>query len=209
MEITIWLTYLGVIIALIAIPGPSSLLITLHGYKYGLKKTNSTIVGNVLGSFILMAISSTGLSALLSTSETLFLITKYLGAAYLIFLGIKTWRNSAMDNNINPVSAPRVESTFTIFKQGFFTGVSNPKDLLFFAALFPAFLSPQQPLLVQLSILMLTWLVVDYLMKVLYVMVGKRLKDKFSNPNFLRNFNRFTGSLFFGFGILIAGTNKQ
>jgi len=147
----------------------------------------------------------------LSTSETLFLITKYLGAAYLMYLGVKTWRNSSIDKNSTSASTAQADSVVSIFKQGFFTGVSNPKDLLFFAALFPAFLNAQQPLLIQLSILMLTWLVVDYLIKIVYVMVGKKLKMKFSNPNFLRTFNRLTGSMFFGFGfgILIAGTNKN
>jgi threonine/homoserine/homoserine lactone efflux protein len=92
------------------------------------------------------------------------------------------------------------EENSSLFKQGFLTGISNPKDLLFFAALFPAFLNEQQPLLMQLVILMTTWSVVDYMIKVVYVLMGKKINSKFSSPSFLKVCNRLTGGIFIGLG---------
>ncbi len=204
MELTTWFAYLGVIAALIALPGPSSLLITLHGYQYGLKKSNHTIVGNMTGSFILMGLSALGLGLLLTTSETIFTLTKYIGASYLIYLGINAWRKSAVIDGSEVSNSVTFEKNSSLFKQGFLTGISNPKDLLFFTALFPAFLNEQQPLLMQLVILMTTWLVVDYMIKVIYVLMGKEINSKFSSPSFLKIFNRLTGGIFIGFGVLLA-----
>ncbi len=209
MELTTWLAYVGVITALIALPGPSSLLITLHGSQYGFVKSNNTIIGNVLGSFILMSFSAFGLGVVLTASDTVFSIAKYIGAAYLIYLGIKTWRASTSAASDSVSSASFNESNSTIFRQGFLTGVSNPKDLLFFTALFPAFLNGQSPLLIQLVILMLTWLVVDYAIKVIYVMAGKKIRVQFSNPNFLSMFNRLTGGMFVVFGTLLASSSNK
>ncbi len=208
MELATWLAYIGVITALIALPGPSSLLITLHGSQYGFIKSNNTIIGNVLGSFILMGLSAFGLGVVLTASDTVFSIAKYIGAAYLIYLGIKTWRASSVTKSDSLDSASLNEPSFTIFKQGFLTGVSNPKDLLFFTALFPAFLNEQAPLLMQLVVLMATWLVVDYAIKVIYVMAGKKIRTQFSKPNFLSMFNRLTGGMFVMFGALLASSNK-
>jgi len=100
MDTTTWLAYAGVITALIIIPGPSSVLITLHGYKYGFKKTNSTIIGNLIGSSVLMGLSAIGLSLILTSSEVIFSLVKYIGAAYLIFIGIKAWLNTATESHI-------------------------------------------------------------------------------------------------------------
>ena len=209
MAITIWLSYVGVIAALIAIPGPSSLLIALHGYKYGFKKTNNTIIGNLMGSLALMGLSAIGLSLLLTSSEVMFSLVKFIGASYLIYIGIKTLLNAAPDPHVQLQENTCDSSNFILLKQGFLTGISNPKDLLFFTALFPAFLSSDGSLSTQLTILMITWLSVDYVIKVIYMIVGKKISLQFSNPKFLTTFNRFTGGLFVTFGIILASSVKS
>jgi len=208
MDITTWLAYVGVITALIIIPGPSSVLITLHGYKYGAKKTHSTIVGNLMGSLVLMGLSAIGLSLILTSSQLIFSLIKYIGAAYLIFIGIKTWLNTSTEAHIQFQKNHCAPSRYLLLKQGFLTGISNPKDLLFFTALFPAFLSSAGSLAAQLSILMITWLLVDYAIKVIYLFVGKKISTQFSNPHFSTTLNRLTGGLFVTFGIILAGSVK-
>jgi len=207
MDITLWLAYIGVITALIAIPGPSSLLITLHGYKHGFKKANSTIIGNLLGSLVLMAGSALGLGLILTSSEVLYSITKYIGASYLLYLGFKTLLNAKSTKWSQPKDIMSNASNSSLLKQGFLTGVSNPKDLLFFAALFPAFLNMNGSLNVQLSILMLTWLAIDYSLKLIYMSVGEKLSIQFSKPNFLVLFNQITGGIFISFAFLLAAFN--
>jgi len=208
MDTTTWLAYAGVITALIIIPGPSSVLITLHGYKYGFKKTHSTIIGNLIGSLVLMGLSAIGLSLILTSSQLLFSLVKYIGAAYLIFIGIRTWLSTSPESHNRFQKNYSAPSPFLLFKQGLLTGISNPKDLLFFTALFPAFLSSAGSLAIQLSILMITWLFVDYAIKVLYLLAGKKINTQFSRPHFSTIFNRLTGALFVTFGIILAGSVK-
>jgi len=209
MELTSWLSYVAMISALIAFPGPSSLLITMHGYQYGFKKSNYTIVSNLLGSLILMALSALGLGVLISTSETLFSFIKYLGAAYLIYIGVKTWRKSEVTANNKSTNNANNESNISLLKQGFFTGISNPKDLVFFAALFPVFINSQQPMIGQFFILMFTWLFIDYMIKIIYSLTGKRINKQFSNSTFAKLFNRITGGMFIVAGMALAGSNNK
>lgn len=209
METSLWLSYVALISVLIAFPGPSSLLITMHGYQYGLKKTHYSIFSNLFGSIILMSLSALGLGAILTASEYLFTIIKYIGAAYLIYLGIKTWRKtSIIEGDACYLSGHNIEVRGTLLKQGFFTGLSNPKDLIFFTALFPVFINAQQPIIEQLFILMTTYIVIDYVIKIVYALVGKRINEQFSNQSFVRIFNRLTGGMFITAGVVLAGSNK-
>ena len=210
MELTFWLSYVAMISTLIAFPGPSSLLITMHGYQHGFKRSNYTIVANLIGSLVLMILSALGLGILISTSETLFSIVKYLGAAYLIYIGIKTWRKSAViANKNNGSNNSKNESACSMFKQGFFTGISNPKDLVFFAALFPVFINSDQPILGQFLVLMFTWLIIDYIIKVVYSLTGKRINKQFSSSTFVTIFNSITGAMFIVAGLALAGSNNK
>lgn len=211
MDITTWLSYVAMISALIALPGPSSLLITMHGYQYGFKKSNYTIIANLLGSLVLMLMSALGLGVLIATSESLFTLVKYLGAAYLIYLGVKTYgKSSSLEKNKNNNNTYQEnESSTSLLKQGFFTGISNPKDLVFFAALFPVFINSEQPILGQFLVLMLTWLVIDYLIKTIYCFAGKRINKQFSSASFVTTFNRVTGGMFIAAGLALAGSNNK
>ncbi|ODS23991.1 hypothetical protein AB835_06180 [Candidatus Endobugula sertula] len=209
MDIAVWITYIGVIAALIAFPGPSSLLITLHGYQYGLRRSNVTIAANTLGSFLLMFLSVLGLGLILSSSEFVFQIAKYIGAVFLIYIGVKTWRQSASSASLFDIKGDvPLESAAAMFSKGFLTGVSNPKDLIFFAALFPAFLNQEAPLILQFAVLVTTWLVVDYSIKLLYAVSGRALREKFSQASFAEKFNKITGGLFVCIGLALAGANR-
>lgn len=209
MAITTWVTFVTVISALIIIPGPSSLLITMHGAHYGYGKANYTIFGNLLGSLILMTLSAAGLSTLLLSSEIAFSIAKYIGAAYLIFLGIKSILSASKNLDSDTTQLSSNVSRLSLLRSGFFTGISNPKDLIFFASLFPAFLSSDYPIANQLMILMATWLLVDYLLKLVYVLAGGKIRRLFASTTFKVWFNRLTGGLFIGFGSTLAAYNKQ
>jgi len=208
MDLTIWLAYLGVISVLLATPGPSCLLVTMHSYKYGVKKANATICGDVAGTVLLMLTSALGLGILLASSDILFTLLKYAGAAYLVYLGVQTWRKPIASSDTVDTSNSTVESTKQLFQQGFLTSVTNPKDLLFFTALFPTFLNNQQPLITQLAMLMLTWAIVNYSISLLYAVAGTKVNTQFSKPSFMKAFNRLTGGMFIGFGAMLASANN-
>lgn len=205
MTLHLWLAYTGVIAALIAIPGPSALISMTHGLRYGRQKALATISGGVLAALMLMTASALGLGAILAASTTAFTVLKVVGAAYLIWLGISAWRDKGHET---PLAAPDVEESagaLRLFRKGFMVGISNPKDLLFFAALFPNFVDASQPHALQFATLALTWAVLDGSIMFAYACAGRRLSGLFANPKRLRLLNRSTGTLFvFAGGALVA-----
>ncbi|MBZ5488089.1 LysE family transporter [Halomonas aquamarina] len=209
MDALTWLTYVGVIFALIIFPGPVALLCTSHGLKFGRKQATATVLGGVAASLVLMMISSLGLGAVLATSETAFAILKLVGGAYLIYLGISAWR----DTTSLEVASPSAEQAPPMpankrFQRGFTVGISNPKDLLFFAALFPNFIDVSQPQLMQFMILALTWLLIDFTLMSTYAGLGASISRWFQSPRRYKRFNRATGGLFMAAGGTLMASNQ-
>jgi homoserine/homoserine lactone efflux protein len=164
----------------------------------------------MVASSALMFLSALGLGAAIATSSTLFLAIKFLGAFYLVALGISIWRSSPPPITEQPqkLDLPRPSTTARLFRQGFVVGIANPKDLLFFGALFPQFLDPAAPLASQLGILGLTWLVVDGLTMFSYAAIGSRLAPKVRSLGAWKALNRLTGGFFIAAGGLLAVARK-
>lgn len=208
MTLHLWLAYTGVIAALIAIPGPSALISMTHGLRYGRKHALATIVGGVLAALALMTASALGLGAILAASTTAFTVLKGVGAAYLVWLGISAWRDRSHEA---PAAVQKMEEkpgALRLFRKGFMVGISNPKDLLFFAALFPNFIDASQPYAVQFATLAITWAALDFSLMFGYACAGRRLSGVFSDPRRLRILNRSTGSLFVFAGGALAISAK-
>ncbi|MBB3140128.1 LysE family translocator [Halomonas organivorans] len=212
MELLTWITYVGVIVALIIFPGPVALLCTSHGLRFGRRRASATVVGGTLASLALMLLSALGLGAVLATSESTFHLLKLIGGAYLVVLGLQAWRRAGDVSPLdapNSTAAPRPANTSSVrlFRQGFLVGIGNPKDLLFFAALFPNFIDVSEPQLLQFTILAATWLVIDLTLMSLYAAMGSGLGQWFRHPRRARCFHRATGGLFMtAGGSLIASS---
>ncbi|RNM06534.1 LysE family translocator [Dickeya undicola] len=208
MTLHLWLVYLGVIAVLIAVPGPSALLSMAHGLRYGQRRALATILGGATGSLVLMTASALGLGAILAASATAFLVLKVVGAFYLIWLGISAWR--AREDSLTP-SAEADETApgvLGLYRHGFMVGVSNPKDILFFAALFPNFIDTSAPQAMQFALLALTWVVLDFSIMFTYACMGHRVSALFAHPRRLRLFNRATGTLFIFAGSALVASTK-
>ena len=208
MDALTWLTYVGVIFALIIFPGPVALLCTSHGLQFGRRQATATVLGGILSSLVLMVISSLGLGAVLATSETAFYALKMVGGAYLIYLGVMAWRDTSSPAMASPnvAAGPKVSAS-TRFRRGFTVGISNPKDLLFFAALFPNFIDVSQPQLLQFVILALSWLVIDFTLMSTYAGLGASISRWFQTPRRYKRFNRATGGLFITAGGSLMASN--
>lgn len=212
MELTTWLTYVGVIAALIAFPGPVALLCMHHGLRHGRQRALATVIGGAMASLVLMGLSSMGLGAILATSELAFTLLKGVGAAYLIYLGIQAWRSPVA---MSPTETPSASSAHAertgrrgLFRRGFTVGISNPKDLLFFGALFPGFIDLGAPQLPQFAILSLTWLAIDLTTMSSYATMGSGIGRWFHSPRRVKLFNRTTGSLFIAAGGTLAASHR-
>ncbi|WP_338501812.1 LysE family transporter [Erwinia aphidicola] len=208
MTLQLWLAYTGVIAALIAIPGPSALISMTHGLRYGRRQALATVSGGVLAAMMLMTASALGLGAILAASTTAFTVLKVVGAAYLIWLGIAASRDNSEPTAVSTSEMEEAPGAFRLFRKGFTVGISNPKDLLFFAALFPNFIDASQPHALQFATLAITWAVLDCSIMFSYACAGRLLSGVFASRRRLRILNRSTGSLFVFAGGALALSAK-
>lgn len=210
MSLQHWLLYVSVVLAVIVTPGPSAALCLTHGATHGVWRATATVLGGMVASLTLMTLSALGLGAAIAASTTLFLVIKFAGAAYLIYLGIMMWRAPAADASAGaaPAASASRASWARLWRQGFLVGIGNPKDLLFFGALFPQFLDPAKPMAPQFALLAATWLAVDGLAMTGYAGLGTRIGPALRRSGAGRLFNRLTGGAFIAAGGALAVANR-
>lgn len=210
MTIQLWFLYLTFVLVATATPGPAVLFITTNSILHGWQKTVYAALGNIVGLFALGIIAITGLGAILKTSVTIYSVVKYLGAAYLLFLGFKMFfqRNKEYEEFI-PVSKPITISSFKLFLQAFGVAVSNPKAIVFLTALFPQFIEVGAPLVPQFSVLILTLMAFSFSFLLLYSVLAHQAKGWLNKPGRQKAVNRTSGSIFIGFGILLATSTNE
>jgi threonine/homoserine/homoserine lactone efflux protein len=144
--------------------------------------------------------SAAGLSAVLAAAPAAFTVLKYLGAAYLIFLGVMMWRMPDALEESPVAAAPRGTSNVAIFRGGFLVGISNPKLLIFAAAFFPQFIAPSAPWGPQFAMLVATFIAVELSFYVVYAVTARRLTDHLLRGVWRRRVNRAGGVIFMTFG---------
>lgn len=212
VSLNTWSLFLVLVFTVIVMPGPAAALCLSHGVTHGRIKTLATILGLLLSSLALIALSVAGLGAILAASGMLFNVVKYVGAAYLIYLGIRLWRNRPSGSMAQPSSGPKAQDDKggygELFRTGFLVGLSNPKDLLFFGALFPQFIVTTEPMLGQVVILSMTWCVVAFVVMAGYAAIGARVAKNVDALNARGIFNRVTGSIFIAAGGALAWAKR-
>jgi len=154
MALDQWLLYLIMVLAATGTPGPAVLFIMTNATRYGWQKAIFIALGNIIGLLSLGIVAVTGLGALLEASELAFAVVKYIGAAYLIYLGIKMIRSKGLKIGEETVHASKKQvSSFKLFLQAYLVAVSNPKAIVFLTALFPQFIDTQLALIPQFAML--------------------------------------------------------
>lgn len=206
MSLETWLIFVTTVFFLSATPGPNMLLALSHGMRHGARKAVATGIGTVLALLILMVVSVTGLGALLAASETAFQVVKWCGVAYLLFLGVKTWRAPAADVDAATADGGPVKTVaaWKLGAQAFLVCFSNPKAIVFFVALFPQFLETHQPLMPQVVMLGVTFAVCEFLWIMTYATGGGRLMPLLRRAGFGKLVNRLSGGMLIGAGALLA-----
>ena len=208
MQLQLWIYYLLAILVLTATPGPNILLGMTTSVSSGFKASLYTILGGVLATVGIMTLSFTGLGIIVASSEILFTIIKYLGAMYLIYLGYKAFTSKEEDYIIDKESNITSKNKFTLLLKGFIVGASNPKAIVFFIALFPQFIDPNASLFLQYLILVGTFLVPELFWLLLYAYFGAKSSNWFLQKGRAKFFNRITGSVFIGAGVLLSTSQK-
>src|SRR5690349_11576312 len=151
MQLHTWLIYLLAAIGLSLSPGPNSLLALTHGALHGRAKALYTIFGGALGFSLIIALSMFGIGALLKASLTWLMVLKWVGGAYLVWLGIQVWRSPPIGVATAGPVEPRASGA--LFRQGLLSAVTNPKAILFFAAFLPQFIDPARSIAVQFAVM--------------------------------------------------------
>jgi threonine/homoserine/homoserine lactone efflux protein len=208
MSIEHWLAFVAASAILLAIPGPTILLVISYALGHGRKVASATVAGVALGDFTAMTASMLGLGALLATSAAIFTVLKWVGAAYLIWLGIKLWRAPiAIEGADGTMSVP-AEKPLRIFLHTYVVTALNPKSIVFFVAFLPQFLDLSRPLFNQMLIFETTFLVLATLNATLYALMASAARHTIRKPKVQTIVNRTGGSLLIGAGLLTAGLRR-
>jgi threonine/homoserine/homoserine lactone efflux protein len=210
MTVQSWLMYLTLVIVATSTPGPAVLFIMTNSTLHGWRKAAFAALGNIAGLFSLGIVAVSGLGAILNTSVIIFNAIKYAGAAYLIYLGLKLifQEHSEFTAVSSHLSSTEVSSR-KIFFQALGVALGNPKAIVFLTALFPQFISINDALIPQFSILMVTLMVFSFSFLMFYALLAHRAKTWLTNTNRLKAVNRTSGSIFIGFGILLAASSNK
>ncbi|WP_250532986.1 LysE family translocator [Caballeronia sp. AZ10_KS36] len=188
-------------------PGPSMLLVMTHGARFGLRRSVATMAGSLSALVLMLSISAAGLGVFLQAWPRLFDALRLTGAAYLVWLGVKSWRAKASAVEVRDEGyGTRAWSVppSALFRNGFLIAGSNPKSIFFAAALLPQSIDASRPMLPQFALLAATLAVIQVGWSAVYAGFGSRIGDKLKSAAVAQAFNRLTGGLFVGFGAMMA-----
>lgn len=203
MTVTTLLLFIMMSSAIVATPGPTVLLALQNGSNHGLRAALWGMGGAVLADTLLVTAVACGLGLLLAASETLFQTLKWLGAAYLVWMGWQILRSNSVSLSADAQDKNPDASSRGIFIRSFLVSVSNPKALLFTSAFLPQFIDSSQAQLPQYLWLLVTLSILNVSIMTFYAVCGARLLSRLK-PRHLRHFNRATGGLLMGMGALLA-----
>ena len=205
---------LAVMIALT--PGPNNFCALNNGIRQGVGAALFGTIGRVLAFAIFLTISAVGLGAMLLASETAFSVLKWLGAAYLFWLGWKAWHSRefsglALDDAPGGAPASGQPAQFSLralITQEFLLGITNPKAIILFAAIFPQFIDPAQPAARQFLVLGSIYLGSEFVSTAVYASFGRQIRRFIRTSRGVARLNKATGGFFMGAGGLLLATNR-
>jgi homoserine/homoserine lactone efflux protein len=206
MTLSTYLLYLLAVTLLIVTPGPTMLMTLTNSVNHGPWRAVASLSGALAANFGIMVLSALGMGAVLAASEAAFTTLKVIGAAYLIWLGIRTFRGGASLDLGGQGEAPRGSS---LFMQGVLVGASNPKSLLFFTAFFPQFIDPSAAFLPQFLLLSLTFVLGDFMTLGAGAFGVGRVAPWLRQAHVVRWINRVCGGLFAFLGGLLLFARRN
>lgn len=199
MALELWITFTLASAVLLAIPGPTVMLVVAEGIGAGKRAAMAMVPGVALGDLTAMSISLAGAGALLATSATAFTVLKFAGAAYLIWLGVKLWRNPAQK-----LDTPKPRSAARGFRDAYVVTALNPKSIVFFVAFVPQFIDPAAAFLPQVIVMVTTFVLLASLNVALWALLAGEMRARIGRPSVLKWMSRAGASFMIGAGILTA-----
>ena len=207
MDLHLWLTFLAASTALLILPGPTILLVLSYALSQGKRVAVASATGVALGDFIAMSASLAGLGALVLASATAFTVLKWVGAAYLVWMGVKLLRSAPRGGLAMP-DAPDGIAARSIFWHATAVTAMNPKSIAFFIAFVPQFVTPAQPLLPQFAILIASFVTLATLNALAYALLADRLRSAIARPGVIAWLTRSGGIALIGMGVMTASLRR-
>ncbi|GAB1043483.1 MAG: LysE family translocator [Shewanella algae] len=200
-----YFVYFGVAMATILLPGPAVMLTVNNSIQRGLLKTFAGIFGVALAILFVALISATSLGVVLASSILAFTLIKFIGAAYLIYLGLKMFRAKG-----GGTSSAHLQqgSARKCFAEGFLVSISNPKAIVFFMSIFPQFIDLQREYAPQFALLAATFSGLVILIHTLYALFASIAKTKLASGKGSSVLNKLSGGVFVCFGIGLAASSR-
>jgi len=198
MTLHSWLAFLFATAVLLAIPGPTDLMVIGQSLGAGRRHALPLVAGVALGDLTAITLSLAGLGALLATSAAAFAALKWAGAAYLVYLGVKLWGAPVSAEAVPPLDARAA------FRRAYVVTALNPKGVAFFVAFMPQFILPFGPFLPQAAILTASFVAMASATALLWASLAGRVSSLVRRPSVRRGFNRAGGGVLMGAGVVLA-----
>ena len=198
---TLYLAFCLATAALVLLPGPMVTLIVTNALARGTRFGLATTAGSAIGTSTFLVIGAFGLAPVLALIAQWYDVLRWLGAAYLVYLGVKQFRAASQ--------APRAGDLRAVFWQGVWVAMLNPKSLLFYVAFFPQFITPDLPIGPQLAVLSASFLIIALAIDSLYAVLAGRLNRVFSNQRWARLRNRILGTVLMATGAGLAASQRS
>ncbi len=203
-------TYLAFIVAsfvLIIIPGPTNMVVVSSSILCGFKRSLWTVSGAACSHFLFFVVASAGLAAILMASTQVFIILKWFGVCYLVWLGLT--QIFSKEPQLGVTSGKNRESVRSLFLRGVTVNSTNPKALVFYSTFFPPFINPNLSLIPQLLILGTTFVTIFIAVAVLHAWSAEKLGGIFRSGSKLHMVKKTSGAILVGAGALLATVNRE
>ena len=203
MDLHLWTAFVAASTVLLLIPGPTVLMVLSYALSRGRPVALATVAGVALGDFIAMTASLAGLGSLVLASATVFAVLKWVGAVYLVYLGIRLFRSApeARLGALDPVAGTGARQ---VFGHAVAVTALNPMTIAFFIAFVPQFIAPQSPLLPQFAVLIATFVGLGALNALSYALLADRLRRRIATPAVLAMLHRLGGGALVAMGVVTA-----
>ncbi len=207
MSLTLWLAFFAASWAISLSPGAGAVAAMSAGLNHGFRRGYFMTFGLVLGIMTQLVVVAFGVGALIAASSTAFTAIKWLGAAYLVYLGIRQWRAPAAPVVQQQAAQPDTRRR-TLVLRGWIVNALNPKGTVFLLAVVPQFLDLSQPLALQYTIIGATLVFTDLVVMAGYTLLAARVLRSLRSAAHVRAINRSFGALFVVAGVALASVKR-
>ena len=207
MTLDIWLAFFAACWIISLSPGAGAIASMSSGLQFGFLRGYWNVIGLQIALAVQILVVAAGVGAVLTASALAFNLIKWFGVAYLVYLAIKQWQQQPSEIKTNVQAAPRVRALSMIVK-GFLINISNPKAIVFMLAVLPQFIDPQQELVPQYGIMMVTMIAVDMIVMAGYTCLAAKVLLFLRTPRQQRILNRSFASMFVGAASLLSFVHR-